>query len=133
MVGTTVGAELTSSSERTSSSTIESVAAELGARMLATSTMEARLDELKPDYALVPEWRTSILITSKFEYRPGGHLAICPRACDHCVGASTQPNLEYFVRHCTVMGGASVTLRSDLTSVMIAAAGASKFPLESCV
>ena len=74
-----------------------SLAAELGARMLATGTMEARLDELKPDYALVPEWRTSILITSKFEYRPGGHLAICPRACDHCQmpkGAESLPPIR---------------------------------------
>jgi hypothetical protein len=56
----------------------------LGARLLATSEMEARLDEVRPDYELVPEWDCSILITSKFEYRPGAGLAICPRACAHC-------------------------------------------------
>ena len=60
------------------------LAAELGAKMLATGSMEARLDELKPDYSLVPDWSTSILITSKYEYRPGIDLSICPRACDHC-------------------------------------------------
>ena len=60
------------------------LAEELGAQMLATGSMEARLDELKPDYSLVPDWSTSILITSKFEYRPGAGLSICPRACDHC-------------------------------------------------
>lgn len=60
------------------------LAEELGARMLATGSMEVRLDELTPDYSLVPEWKTSILITSKYEYRPGAGLSICPRACDHC-------------------------------------------------
>ena len=62
----------------------QALAEELGAHMLATGLMEARLDELKPDYSLVPEWDTSILITSKYEYRPGAGLSICPRACDHC-------------------------------------------------
>ena len=54
----------------------------LGALMLATGSMEARLDELTPDYSLVPDWLCSILITSKFEYRPSAGLAICPRACE---------------------------------------------------
>ena len=49
-----------------------------------TGDLEARLDEVKPDYSLVPDWRTSILITSKFDYRPDAGLAICPRACAHC-------------------------------------------------
>ena len=38
----------------------------------------------RPDYGLVPDWRCSLLITSKFEYRPAAGLAICPRACAHC-------------------------------------------------
>ena len=73
------------------------LAEELDVRLLATGSMEARLDELKPDYSLVPDWSTSILITSKFEYRPGAGLSICPRACDHCKmpkGAETLPPIR---------------------------------------
>lgn len=38
-------------------------------------SIEASLDELRPDYSLVPEWDASILITSK---------GVCPRECAHC-------------------------------------------------
>jgi len=75
----------------------QSLADKLGARLLATVGMEARLDELKPDYSLVPDWRCSILITSKFEYRPASGLSICPRACSHCKmpkGAATLPPIR---------------------------------------
>jgi hypothetical protein len=40
---------------------------------------EALLDEEIPDYALVPDWDASILITSK---------GVCPRECSHCETAA---------------------------------------------
>jgi hypothetical protein len=40
---------------------------------------EVLLDDESPDYALVPEWDASILITSK---------GVCPRECSHCETAA---------------------------------------------
>jgi hypothetical protein len=52
----------------------ESLGAWLGAAVL-NSASEAALDALRPDYALVPEWDASVVITSK---------GVCPRECSHC-------------------------------------------------
>ena len=46
----------------------------LGVSVLNAS-IEAALDELQPDYSIVPHWDASILVTSK---------GVCPRECAHC-------------------------------------------------